>query len=79
MPAPASNGTYGLGYATTLRSTGRRGRGHGGSHLGWQAVFEVVPETRDGIVVLTNSSIGGRVHQRVVQAWDRWLRGASAL
>jgi CubicO group peptidase (beta-lactamase class C family) len=78
-PAPASNGTYGLGYATTLRSTGRRGRGHGGSHLGWQAVFEVVPETRDGIVVLTNSSIGGRVHQRVVQTWDRWLRGASEM
>ena len=78
-PAPASNGTYGLGYSTTLRSTGRQGRGHGGSNRGWEAVFEVVPETRDGIVVLTNSSNGGRVYQRVVQTWDRWLRGASAL
>lgn len=77
-PAPASNGAYGLGYATTLRSTGRRGRGHGGSNRGWEAVFDVMPETGDGIVVLTNSSNGGQVYQSVVQTWDRWLRGASA-
>ena len=74
-PAPASNRTYGLGYAATLRTTGRQGRGHGGSNRGWQATFEVIPETRDGIVVLTNSSIGGRAYQRIVQAWDQWLAG----
>jgi len=74
-PAPASNLTYGLGYAATLRSTGRQGRGHGGSNRGWQATFEVIPETRDGIVVLTNSSIGSRAFQRIVQTWDQWLAG----
>lgn len=74
-PAPASNRSYGLGYSATLRTTGAMGRGHGGSNRGWQAVFEVIPETRDGIVVLTNSSIGGRAHQRIVQAWDQWLAG----
>lgn len=74
-PAPASNRSYGLGYSATLRTTGAAGRGHGGSNRGWQAVFEVIPETRDGIVVLTNSSIGGRAYQRIVQTWDQWLAG----
>ncbi len=74
-PAQASNRSYGLGYSATLRTTGAQGRGHGGSNRGWQAVFEVIPETRDGIVVLTNSSLGSRAYQRIVQTWDQWLAG----
>jgi CubicO group peptidase (beta-lactamase class C family) len=74
-PAPASNRSYGLGYSATLRTTGAAGRGHGGSNRGWQAVFEILPETRDGIVVVTNSSVGGRAYQRIVQTWDQWLAG----
>lgn len=76
-PAPASSGMYGLGYSAMLLSSGRQGRGHAGSNRGWEAFFEVVPETRDGIVVVTNSSVGAAVYQRIVQTWDRWLRGAS--
>jgi len=74
-PAPASNQSYGLGYSVTLKRTGLQGRGHGGSNRGWQALFEIVPDTGDGVVVLTNGSNGGRVRQMVAQEWDRWLAG----
>lgn len=74
-PAPASDGSYGLGYAVSLTSLGYQGRGHGGSNRGWQAYFKIVPETGDGIVVLTNASRGSGLHQALVRAWDGWLAG----
>ena len=49
--------------------------GHGGANRGWMARFEIVPETGDGIVVLTNGSNGGQVIELVTQEWDRWLAG----
>ncbi len=74
-PAPASNGTYGLGYSTRLLPNEKISKGHGGSNRGWQAYFQIIPESRDGIVIVTNSSNGSSVHRQVFCAWTEWLTG----
>ena len=76
-PAAASNDTYGLGYGARLMASGHQGWGHGGANRGWIAYYVVVPDTGDGIVVLTNGSNGGAVHEPIVRTWDRWLSGRS--
>ena len=66
-PAPASPG-YGLGY-----SVERQGSivvvGHGGSNQGWMSQLDFVPETGDGLVVLTNGSNGRRILEPVRKRW----------
>jgi CubicO group peptidase (beta-lactamase class C family) len=71
-PQPASP-DYGLGYGLSRVSPTLTGWGHGGANLGWMAVFEVIPATGDGIIVLTNGSNGGVVHRMLTCAWHRWL------
>jgi CubicO group peptidase (beta-lactamase class C family) len=74
-PAPASE-KYGLGYAIESLTGGRIANGHGGANRGWQAFFQIVPETGDGIVITTNGSNGWYVHRQIVCAWTQWAAGA---
>lgn len=74
-PAPASNGRYGLGYDVVSLPDGRTANGHGGANTGWHAMLRVVPDSGDGIVVLTNGSNGWAVRQQIVCDWIEWLAG----
>ena len=74
-PAPASNGTYGLGYSTRLLPNEKINKGHGGSNRGWQAYFQIILESRDGIAIVTNGSNGSSVHRQIFCAWTEWLTG----
>lgn len=60
---------YGLGHFVETLSDGRRAVSHGGHHTGWLSHYYGVPETGDGIVVLTNSRRAQRLVADVVGAW----------
>ena len=72
-PAPH----YGLGYNVRPEQWGpHTGIGHGGTNTGWESWFQVIPETGDGIVILTNSSNGSALIASVTCDWrrDRFAR-----
>ncbi len=67
---------YGLGYTVRPQQlAGQTGIGHGGSNSGWESLFQVVPVTGDGIVIMTNSSNGSAVIANVLCAWRHWQAG----
>lgn len=74
-PAPAANGTYGLGYSSRSLPKAKTSKGHGGSNRGWQAYFQIIPESREGIVVVTNGSNGWSVHRQIFCAWTALVTG----
>ena len=74
--APASP-AYGLGY--DVRDVrGVRIVGHGGANDGWMAHLAVVPESGDGLVVLTNGSNGNAVIRVLDRAWTDHLATRAA-
>jgi len=64
----APSDDYGLGYSIHTRG-GMSAVGHGGSNTGWQAQFLVIPPTGDGIIVMTNASLGYEVLNQVLCGW----------
>jgi CubicO group peptidase (beta-lactamase class C family) len=77
-PAPASKGKWGLGYNIKSLANGQTTVGHGGANRGWHAVFNVVPQTNDGLVITTNSSNGYSVYQVIICQWQQWTTGIKA-
>lgn len=75
VPAPGTDGRWGLGHAFSDDPDGVRRVGHDGGNRGWQASMWVSRDTRDGIVILTNASDGWNVGNRVMEAWMTWKRG----
>ena len=73
QPVPPSP-NYGLGYQI-IDAGGLRAVGHGGSNSGWQAQFLVIPSTGDGLVVMTNSTIGFEIHRQLFCSWRRAALG----
>jgi len=70
VPVPPST-DYGLGYGVVEVLDGAHAVGHGGANDGWMARFLVVPRTGDGLVVMTNSTLGGSVHSYLFCQWGR--------
>ena len=68
--------SYGLGYEIEIFG-GYTIYGHVGSNAGWKAAFYVVPESGDGIAVVTNGSKGASVHREITCAWKRLVTGTS--
>lgn len=68
-PVEASGGTYGLGYTVWALDGGGTAIGHDGANRGWHAGFEVIPETGDGLVVVTNGSNGLAVRRKLFCDW----------
>ncbi len=64
--------SYGFGYFIEKLSDGRRAVWHGGQGHGWMAHFHAVPESGDGIVILTNSQRSWPVMAQVLNDWTRW-------
>lgn len=46
--------------------------GHAGSDVGWNAKLLALPERHQGIVVLTNSDRGARLHGEIGCSWIAW-------
>ena len=63
---------YGLGHFLERLPAGGLAAWHGGQGLGWMAHFHAVPDTGDGIVILTNSQRSWPVIATVLGEWARW-------
>ena len=63
---------YGLGYFIEYLSDGHRAVWHGGQGHGWMSHFHFIPETGDGIVILTNSQRSWPVMAYLLNDWAKW-------
>lgn len=71
---PGTQGrSSGLGYQF-MSLGGVEVMGHTGSNTGWEAGLFLVPETGDGIIMMTNSSNGQRVMRTVFMLWANSLK-----
>lgn len=69
MEQDVSKAEYGLGYEVFSLSNGRKVVGHSGANRGWRAQYYIVPESKQGLVVLTNSDMGQNVLNRAGALW----------
>lgn len=68
--APAPH--WGVGHEVLHDTvTGLTFVGHNGSNRGWISIYQISPQTGDGIVVLTNGSNGFRLASLLTCAWER--------
>jgi len=63
---------YGFGHFIENLPDGRQAVWHGGQGHGWMTHFHAVPESGDGIVILTNSQRSWPFMARVLNDWARW-------
>lgn len=63
---------YGLGHFVEVLPEGRRAVWHGGQGHGWMSHFHLVPESGDGIVLLTNSERSWPFFAHVLTTWSTW-------
>jgi CubicO group peptidase (beta-lactamase class C family) len=71
-PAQETGGMYGLGYKMLPISQNLAMIGHEGTNPGWMATFMAAPDEGIGIVVLTNSDVGGSIVGDIVCTWADW-------
>jgi hypothetical protein len=64
--------SYGLGYFIETLPDGRKAVWHGGQGHGWMTHFHAVPESGDGIVILTNSQRSWPLIAELLADWARW-------
>lgn len=68
---------YGFGHFIETLPDGRRAVWHGGQGHGWMTHFHSVPESGDGIVILTNSQRAWPLIASVLPEWARWSGAGS--
>ena len=61
---PGTPKQYGLGYRL-YNASPNVVRGHGGLNEGWAAFFTVIPESKDGFIMITNSYNGIQITEKV--------------
>ena len=61
---------YGLGHFTETLSDGRAAAWHGGQGYGWMSHMHLVPETGDGIVILSNSQRAWPLFAAILREWS---------
>lgn len=64
--------SYGLGYYLENLPDGKKAVSHGGQGTGIMTHFHAVPETGDGIVILTNSQRSWPFISYIVSDWAWW-------
>lgn len=64
---------YGLGHFTEVLSDGRAAVWHGGQGYGWMSHVHIVPETGDGIVILSNSQRAWPLFAALLRDWSESL------
>ncbi len=67
-PADGTDGRYGLGYKMFPVSKELQLVSHDGANEGWRAMFLIHPEKGDGIVLLANSELGGKIAAPIICA-----------
>ncbi|HUP19070.1 MAG TPA: serine hydrolase, partial [Gemmatimonadota bacterium] len=70
-PVPAARNRRGLGYSVRRLDGDLLVAGHSGGG----GDFRVVPQTGDGLVILTNSTVGYFPIERILCVWTGWLTG----
>lgn len=63
---------YGLGYYTEELGNGQQAVAHGGQGKGIMTHFHAVPETGDGMIILTNSQRSWPFIACLLSDWARW-------
>ena len=63
---------YGMGHYIERLDGGQKAISHGGQGTGWMTHFHSVPETGDGIVILTNSQRSWPFIAYVLSDWAQW-------
>lgn len=64
--------SYGLGYYLDTLSNGKQSVVNGGQGGGVMTYFQAVPETGDGIVILTNSQRSWPFFGHILNNWSKW-------
>jgi CubicO group peptidase (beta-lactamase class C family) len=64
---------YGLGHFTETLTDGREAVWHGGQGYGWMSHMHLVPETGDGIVILSNSQRAWPLFAAILRDWSESL------
>lgn len=64
--------SYGLGYYIENLTNGNRAVAHGGQGAGWMTHFHLVPDSGDGIVILTNSQRSWPFIAYLLSDWAKW-------
>ncbi len=65
--------SYGLGYFIGASDAGESVLSHTGGNLGWACAFSLFPSTGDGLVIMTNGSLGHEVFAEAFDTWTDWL------
>jgi CubicO group peptidase (beta-lactamase class C family) len=63
---------YGLGHFIETLPNGQTAVFSGGQGNGWMTHFHLIPETGDGIVILTNSSRSWPLISHILSEWAEW-------
>ena len=63
---------YGFGHFIETLPNGQKAVWHGGQGHGWMTHFHLVPETGDGIVILTNSQRSWPLIAGILTDWAAW-------
>lgn len=63
---------YGFGHYIETLSNGNTAISHGGQGTGWMTHFHAIPESGDGIVILTNSQRSWPLIAYILTGWARW-------
>jgi len=66
------SGHYGLGHFVETLQTGEKAIFGGGQGNGWMTHFHLVPDSGDGIVILTNSSRSWPLISHILSEWTDW-------
>jgi tetratricopeptide (TPR) repeat protein len=74
-PANDISPAYGLGYSVIRIAEGITYVGHGGANTGWMANMGMILESGDGLMVMTNGSLGAGVQGQILCVWRSWLTG----
>lgn len=61
---------YGLGHFVETASNGQSVIWHGGQGAGWMTDFHIIPDTGDGILILSNSQRSWPVFARILADWS---------
>ncbi len=63
--------SYGMGYYIETLSDGKRSVANGGQGAGVMTYFQAIPETGDGIVILTNSQRSWPFFGQILSDWSK--------
>ena len=74
-PANDVSPNYGLGYSVVSFAPDITYIGHGGANTGWMANMGMILQIDNGLMVMTNGSLGASVYGQIFCAWRAWLSG----